>query len=122
MDKGFNDDELADIMNEIESLEKDFHDEVEDVVMEKLAETPEPEVKPVEDKNVHHIPKPVENNAKHENSMNFSVQGDMKLNLTFDIDGKSIALNINDGAFEIEVDGGMKFSIPTNSDQIKKSA
>ena len=31
MEKGFNDDELADIMNEIESLEKEFSDEVQGV-------------------------------------------------------------------------------------------
>lgn len=123
MDKGFNDDELADIMSEIESLEKEFHDDGDNEVIEKLAESPVSAVKPVEDKNVHHIPKKSEEVvAKQENSMNFSVYGDMKLNLTFDISGKCVELHIDEDGFEIEVDGGMKFSIPTDSALDKKSA
>ena len=122
MDKGFNDDELADIMNEIESLEKEFHDESEDVVMEKLAEEPETDVEAVEDKNVHHITKKVPDNASPESSMNFSVQGNMKLNLSFDFGGKCVELHIDESGFEIEVDNGMRFSIPADGDFIKKSA
>lgn len=122
MDKGFNEDELADIMNEIESLEKEFSNDRETEVIEKLVDAPVSEITPVEDKNVHHIAKKVENTAKHENSMNFSVHGDMKLNLNFDIAGKVVALHIDEDGFEIEVDGGMKFSIPTSAQSVKKSA
>lgn len=39
MEKGFNDDELADIMNEIESLEKEFSDEVQGVDEAVLGES-----------------------------------------------------------------------------------
>lgn len=124
MDKGFNDDELADIMNEIESLEKDFTEgsKPEHVeVAEQLVEQPVAEVKPVEDENVHHIKKEVAA-LRQESSMNFSVTGDMKLNLNFDIGGKCVELHIDEDGFEIEVEGGMKFSIPTQGHQVKKSA
>lgn len=123
MDKGFNDDELADIMSEIESLEKEFTDEpAAKKVMEQLVEKPQVEVAPVQDQNIHHIKKDAPKASKQENSMNFSVQGDMKLNLSFDFGGKCIEFNIDEDGFEIEVDGGMKFSIPVDGDSFKKSA
>jgi hypothetical protein len=68
MDKGFNDDELADIMNEIESLEKEFADEVvqadsvqdepEKDVIDSKVETPVEE----EDSNVEELTASVEDN------------------------------------------------------------
>ena len=56
MEKGFNDDELADIMNEIESLEKEFTDDVapsqeSNDVTEPTAQQEEPQAEePVESK------------------------------------------------------------------------
>jgi hypothetical protein len=198
MDKGFNDDELADIMNEIESLEKEFteeitpeetvaaaepqveevesepmmeveetveavqeeavRDEIETIeasqdeivaqeveevqeidtemtdVVEELSTMPVEDLEAVQatahdDSNVHQIREvapieqaPVASAPTHteksgnfpESSLNFSVQGDMKLNLFFNIGGKSVQLNIKEEGFEIELDGGMKFSIPLN--------
>lgn len=123
MDKGFNDDELADIMNEIESLEKEFSDApAEKQVMEQLVDEPEADFVPVEDKNVHHIKKETPTASKQENAMSFSVHGDMKLNLSFDFGGKCVEIHIDEDGFEIEVDGGMKFSIPADSNSFKKSA
>lgn len=229
MDKGFNDDELADIMNEIESLEKEFSEEitpeetvtaaeapVDDVesnaevteepvmevseveeveaaqddfvseeavseeptlteaiqevepiqeveaieatevvhevqeidaemsdVVEELSTMPVEELEAVhatahDDSNVHQIrqaePK-LEQVAQTtvskrpqtnlpESSLNFSVQGDMKLNLFFNIGGKSVQLNIKEEGLEIELDGGMKFSIPLDHSEAseKKAA
>lgn len=207
MEKGFNDDELADIMNEIESLEKEFTEEVEAKkeeteastaeVSEPVAETaqeeavvepvqeevvaqtaPEPEEdfeeeiedsKPVlnedplaapmeaeaneeeaapvmeaapvleAEKEVLHevVNKPVEEvvhlsaapapastpapaamptaqatgNPAH-TSMSFNVEGDMRLSLSFNISGKLVQLSVNDDGLELEMDGGMKFSVP----------
>ena len=226
MDKGFNDDELADIMNEIESLEKEFADEVvqadsvqdepEKDVMESKIDVPVEEdesnveelTASVEDKkdnveeqkdivdnlsephgeaelehdeklesniemqaeavsepstdfidsdvndafddedqhsidheeieashthshdNVHEF-KNIKNvsEAKKEfsgtskSSMNFSVEGDMHLNLSFNISGKTVNLNINEDSFDIELQDGMKFSIPiSDSHKFDKSA
>lgn len=155
MDQGFNDDELADIMNEIESLEQEFQEEtapqaqaesVEEVkeepeneaeqkpeplseVVEQLAQKSDEEIKQVQseqhdDGNVHAIKQDVSSHKSNwqETSMNFSVEGDMKMNLFFNIAGKSVSLHIQDGAFEIELEGGMKFSVPVSEQESKKAA
>lgn len=170
MDQGFNDDELADIMNEIESLEQEFQEETApeaqvqaepapeeakveqqpEVVAEKVEEPqneavqePEPQTEVVEklaqksdeeiqqvqsqqhdDHNVHAIKQDVSSHKSswQETSMNFSVEGDMKMNLFFNIAGKSVALHIHEGSFEIELEGGMKFSVPVSDQEHKKAA
>merc|ERR1712138_16513 len=66
MEKGFNDDELADIMNEIESLEKEFaHDdkaeEAENVEMKSTEET-----ETVETPSVNEVEEVVEPHAEAE--------------------------------------------------------
>ena len=237
MDKGFNDDELADIMNEIESLEKEFsgetqesepqasavsepisEDDAEQIMMQdmeseqqvateanvdespvaevadtpvaEVADTPAAEVEEVveqvhednsdvdddfkgsstelnisaqedhnpttidqhpesevlddlvameanevtphhskeDDKsNIHTIPHqkadPVSHHANgHHTSMNFAVEGDMKLNLNFNISGKTVSLNIADDHFSIELEGGMSFNIPLDQSSHNKKA
>ncbi|MAX67896.1 MAG: hypothetical protein QF441_00505 [Bacteriovoracaceae bacterium] len=213
MEKGFNDDELADIMNEIESLEKEFTEDVsQDVdtvedkspetsmevseneakadgpkaeveednavthyeevvaesqeheqsseqefhhqpesnseptvevdqemseVLDELSEMPAEEVvakhKPVEDDaNVHHLHTASSNShfdhsvqgssPKTHSSMSFKVEGDMKLDLSFQVSGKEIHLNISEEVFEIELEGGMKFSLPVHSQNSNKKA
>lgn len=214
MDKGFNDDELADIMNEIENLEKEFTgetmpvdeaidepkqvDTVEEVVsaveevtpiveepitnveesesivenfeeptagledqlnqtvesttemaseehlkastesiephdtavLGELTQLPVEEVtgeaaKPFDD-NVHHLEvKSIDRHASTtakaaHSAMSFSVEGDMKLDLSFNISGKVVHLNINENGFELELDGGMKFSIPLEGEKSDK--
>ena len=55
--------------------------------------------------------------------MNFNVEGDMKLSLAFNISGKVVNLKVNDQGLQIDLEGGMKFSIPLeNADQSKKAA
>lgn len=189
MDKGFNDDELEDIMNEIESLEQEFAadgvvddaepdmDEVarsveaiakeEAIVEEDLTEdeaTAFAKVEPIEevidtiaedeqseesllqeiasmpvdsvlpqdfseslDEDLEHNIVPMNeevNNVKDINdysqahdkatqsSMSFSVEGDMKLDLSFSIGGQVVQLHVSDSGFEIELEGGAKFSLP----------
>lgn len=225
MEKGFNDDELADIMNEIESLEKEFteevdskqeeveeevstneehiepemnevsaaqeseEDEFEDIeedsfsdedfddeivddrpilddvdplansfddeeeevavamteeaspvtvqekhVLQEVVEMPVASVVP--EKTVDHDfsasapsefkkPAAVMHNegSTAQTSMTFNVEGDMKLSLSFNISGKCVQLCVNDNGLELEMDGGMKFSIPLeNKNSFKKAA
>lgn len=214
MDKGFNDDELADIMNEIESLEKEFNEEpsdsvevqpevqaeveepvaveetitaeepviaeepvmeeeapveveeepVQEVVQEPIAEhepimvTAEQEVHeehvevdtemeevltelsemPVEDVVASHEPHddevvalrpsfnpksvPAPAVSGGHSSMSFTVEGDMKLDLSFNVSGKVVHLNISENGFELELEGGMKFSIPIDEAHSNKKA
>ena len=58
----------------------------------------------------------------HHTSMNFSVEGDMKLNLNFNISGKVVSLHIAEDHFSIELDGGMSFNIPFDHAQENKKA
>ena len=178
MDQGFNDDELADIMNEIESLEQEFTEETqpdeveakaeveeekEEIVakaetedapqsveeeiqpepeqpqaqteiVEELAQKPEAEIEQAhqqadDDHNVHAIkqePKESHDNSQKKDwgstSMDFSVEGNMKMNMFFKVSGKTVHLHVNEGAFEIELEGGMKFSIPVHEQSDKKAA
>ena len=139
MEKGFNDDELADIMNEIENLEQEFtHEEVIDEqphldeVAESVAQMAKEEesehevfqevVKmPVEDviplntereshmKTTHKV-----TNTQSNTAMNFSVEGDMKLDMSFLVNGSEVKLHISDDGFEIEMEGGAKFTLPVH--------
>jgi hypothetical protein len=219
MEKGFNDDELADIMNEIESLEQEFasddevvkaqepgideiaqsvaamaaeeeydetpqaeapteeiqveaeaeeiqseeiqseeiqaeaeviekapvveHNEVEpqiaqsvdsemNEVLDELSEMSVADVVPEKDlqsydDNIHHMK--VDNEITEQEStmshkkkpsktaktsMSFSVEGDMKLDLSFFIDGSEVQLHVTDSGFEIELEGGAKFTLPVH--------
>lgn len=177
MDKGFNDDELADIMNEIENLEQEFTEEVvavaptpaptEEVEVKAEAEakvevpvasTPHVEVDqemkdvlnelsemPVEevsgdtvqahDDNVVSLHDTSANTPGSEytapaefapsgghSQMSFSVEGDMRLDLSFNVSGKIVHLHIGENGFELELDSGMKFSIPLDENAHKKAA
>ncbi len=139
MEKGFNDDELADIMNEIENLEQEFTDEevvdeqphldevAESVAQMAKEEESEHEVfqevvnMPVEDviplqKHRESDMKPThkvkESAAK--TAMNFCVEGEMKLDMSFLINGSEVKLQISDEGFEIEMEGGAKFTLPVH--------
>lgn len=161
MEKGFNDDELADIMNEIESLEQEFAkneaqpsddipnmDEVANSVkalaeseadqsllaevaalpVEKIVPRVNPhdtdidthyETQPVVDLNAHRdSQKAVQHKRSNTAStaMNFSVEGNMKLDLSFLVSGKEIKLQISEAGFEIELEGGAKFSLPVHNE------
>lgn len=153
MDRGFNDDELADIMSEIENLEQEFTEEVEAketnnvepkeepketvvqevkeeaTVMEEVAEKPVEEVVKVEaaqDDNVHQLRPQTSSNTSTQQgaqtSMSFAVEGNMKLDLTFNISGKVVELNVNDQGLEISLGGGAKFMLPLEVQQQGKKA
>ena len=172
MEKGFNDDELADIMNEIENLEQEFAredsefidkepslDEVAHSVMELssaqdedhslLAEVTSMPVENIVPKKTEKKVDTLDHYEKHHNvkeiaqyevkskkdtvmnksqkpastAMNFSVEGDMKLDLEFQVSGQQISLHISEDGFEIELEGGAKFSLPVGgSSQGSKAA
>lgn len=180
-DGNFNDAELQDIMNEIESLEKEFQDEqqapsaeaetveettVEEPVAEEtievsaeetVEEQPEEEEE-VEDfsneaedyeedetsaepSNVVAMPQRTEApTSGHEGFMQFSGQGNMDLQLNFQLGSQTatvhvaegglkvtmagVELNLNESGCEVEMQGGVKFSVPltAGAGQAKKAA
>jgi hypothetical protein len=117
MDKSFNDQELSDIMKEIEALEEDFKDdEVKDTaspVLQELTELPESKAIPM---------KRVKEESfvgKSNTAMSFKVQGDLNLDLEFEIGGKFVCLQVSEEGLTIVLDGGMTFKVPVSD---KKAA
>ena len=107
-------------------------DELTDMKVDDVV--PENDIQSYDD-NIHHMKveqDPQENvmgHTKHKPSstaktaMSFSVEGDMKLDLSFIIGGSEVQLHVSDEGFEIELEGGAKFSLPVNStDSAKKAA
>ncbi|WP_408097400.1 hypothetical protein ACJVC5_00400 [Peredibacter sp. HCB2-198] len=129
MDKSFNDQELSDIMKEIEALEEDFSGEEEvhatSSVLEELAHMDEKESVPVaapapvslETKRAAPKAAPVQQaSAPAATSMSFKVQGNLSLELQFDIGGKVVCLEVTETGLNIEMDGGMKFTVPVSAE------
>ena len=120
MDKSFNDQELSDIMKEIEALEVDLKQEEEEEekvkvspVLHELSELPESKAIPL---------KPVKVDtfvAKSPVAMSFKVQGDVNLELEFDVGGKFVSLQVAEDGLTIVLDGGMTFKVPVGD---KKAA
>lgn len=85
-----------------------------------------PEVSPMA--KIHHVEEsfkakgPEHTGKSAKTSMSFNVQGDMCLNLSFNISGKIVELSVNDNGLELELDGGMKFSVPLDVSQKGKKA
>ena len=131
MDKSFNDDELSDIMKEIEALEQNFtEDEVKTVtpVLEELAEMREEVAIPTAQVNSQtnivafeksEAPKSV---SARSTSMSFKVEGELTLDLKFEIGGKNVQLEITPTGLQIEMEGGVKFTVPIHdAGPIKKA-
>jgi hypothetical protein len=144
MEKSFNDDELADIMNEIENLEKEYadqaaeessasheveaeeHEPAEPAILRPLANKPleETVLKTNRDEKV--VPlkaaSPVAPAAGHHSSLSFKVEGQMSLSLSFEVNGQSVYLTISDDGLDIEMETGAKFTLPMSSKAHRKSA
>ena len=123
--QNFNDQELSDIMKEIESLEEEFNPESfkkPTPVMEQLSEMPVEAVvaapKAVEKKEaqIHHFEAP---KSKAQSAMSFKVEGQMNIDLCFEIGGKTVNVAVTEQGLSIVMDGGMSFNVPVNQ---KKSA
>lgn len=114
MDKSFNDDELSDIMKEIEALEEDFSatSEVEEKVTASASTA-----------NVVSLDtKRSESKSDSKTSMSFKVQGNLSLELQFDIGGKIVSLEVTETGLSIEMEGGVKFQVPvTEKTSLKKA-
>ncbi len=128
MDKSFNDQELSDIMKEIEALEEGFESEeisaqAHKPVLEELAQMDEKVSVPVGAAEVvsldtkRHAASP-----ETQTSMSFKVQGNMTLDLQFIVGGKVISLEVSESGLAIEMEGGVKFSVPvTDRTALKKA-
>ncbi len=128
MEKGFNDEELADIMSEIENLEREFADEApqaepaEDDVLHELAHKP---VAQTVLKTNHEESKVI--SMKHAPSqapasMSFKVEGQMSVHLSFDVNGQSVSLSVSDEGLSITTDSGAKFTLPMTKHEAAKKA
>jgi hypothetical protein len=123
MDKSFNDQELSDIMKEIEALEDEFKSEGEPAVLAELSELDETASIPAKSKVVPFESKTPSAGKTSGTSMSFKVQGDLKLDLQFDVGGKIVVLNVSENGLTIQMDGGMTFSVPlVEKSASKKSA
>lgn len=128
MDKSFNDQELSDIMKEIEALEDDFtvaEEKSPSAVMEELANLDEADSIPLSTSNIVSLdskrsaPKAT---ADATTSMSFKVQGNLTLDLQFDIGGKVVTLEVTESGLSIEMEGGVKFSVPVSEKSSFKKA
>lgn len=136
VEKGFDDDELKDIMSEIESLEADAEPEVashepgtKDLGLGHEPEAhrdpepeayndPEPESKTEVISMNKHKPKTVASTESFPSSMNFKVGGEMNWDLWFDVAGEKVHLYTADNdEFVIELSTGARFTLP-----LKKAA
>jgi len=120
MSKSFNDDELSEIMKEIEALEEDFTEDshVASSVMAELAEMTEEKSIPHSTSNVVSL----DSKRSASTSMSFKIQGNLTMDLQFEIGGKVVALEVSETGLTIELDGGMKFSVPVDGTSPFKKA
>ena len=126
MDKSFNEQELSDIMKEIEALEEDLTTSPAESstasMEEELAQLESEEVEDQEDSILNVVPLESKREARQlkteqaptsaGTSMSFKVQGNITLDLQFDVGGKIVSLEVSETGLAIELDGGMKFTLP----------
>ncbi|HXH32295.1 MAG TPA: hypothetical protein VNJ01_15960 [Bacteriovoracaceae bacterium] len=113
MDKNFNDQELSDIMKEIEALE-------DDSILDELAQLDESESIPMSSPSVMSFGN--KSNATASTAMSFKVQGNLNLELQFDIGGQVVCLEVTESGLSIQMEGGMTFSLPMGDKVHSKKA
>ena len=102
LDQGFNDSELEEIMEEIESLEED------ELVQGKNNSSVDTDNNVVE---ISKNKKPT--SGKQKSSMELAVTGDMELNITFNLAGQKVDLVLDgEEGFCIQLPGGAQFKVP----------
>ena len=120
-------------MKEIEALEEDFTAsetktvEASSPVLEELAEMDEKVSVPVAataDVVSLDSKRPAasaETSGAH-STMNFKIQGNITMELQFDIGGKVVALEVTETGLTIAMEGGMKFTLPVGEKESFKKA
>jgi hypothetical protein len=88
-----------------------------DEVIEELAHMETPKAIPLKPKSIpkavassHHHP--IAAQAASGTSMSLKVQGDLKLELLFDVGGKSVILDVSEKGLSIQMEGGVSFTVP----------
>ncbi len=109
-EKSFNDEELADIMSEIESLESELVEDEDLSGVVSVESADKTEAEEAEAEKVTKLP----TKKKGETGISFDVQGDMKFNLGFIIDGKTLSVYVDSDSEElvVEMEGGVKLNVP----------
>ncbi len=128
MEKGFNDQELADIMSEIENLERELDEtpatkEETPGVLHELAQKPQAESVPAT--NYHHAEKVVamkKTDSPAPSSLSFKVEGQMTVTLAFEVNGQYVSLAVSDEGLSIETESGAKFTLPLSKVEAYKKA
>jgi hypothetical protein len=54
--------------------------------------------------------------------MTFKVQGNLSLDLKFEIGGKVVCLEVNESEFSIQMEGGVRFTVPVHEKSGLKKA
>ena len=115
-EQGFNDTELEDIMNEIESLENEYSEDniettqevvaMSDPIEEEMNESSAEVVSIDHAKESHaHAGEPV--------SMEFNVSGHMNMHLKFNVEGKWVSVKLAESeGLVVETEDGAKFCLP----------
>lgn len=133
MEKGFSDGELADIMNEIESLEKEFSEtnQVEETkidhehhqVLSDLAQMTVEEATQTEEVYAENVQKFTHKNSQETSSLFFKISGQMQLELGFDVGGSNVVIHVDEeSGLVVEMEGGMKFHLPVKAKNHLKKA
>lgn len=129
MDKSFNDQELSDIMKEIEALEEEFNTDQNgpDAVMEELAQMDEKVAIPQTNKKEAPVlafkkPEAAKSATSSSSSMSFKVQGDLQLELQFEIGGKIVMLEVTETGLSIQMENGATFTVPVSDTHSVKKA
>ncbi len=134
-EQNFNDDELAEIMSEIENLEEDMSvaqeepdeftivDEVQEAkpILSKVTKMKVEEAIP----STNVVDMSSSNSSSKQNlggktSMNFSIDGQMTIDMGFTIGGQFVAISVDEDGFEISMESGAKFTIPLDVNHSQK--
>jgi hypothetical protein len=150
VDVNFNDDELADIMNEIESLEAEESNAPDEMVqtseilegndlskelgLDSVEETSRPDIQEQIDQDINQIKSsivedtqekviPMDNTKKNVQKLHYHLSGDVKLDLQLDYQGVGVQIEVDaEHGFTIQWASGAKMTFPLTADTIKKAS
>ncbi len=115
--EGFNEQELADIMDEIETLED--HQPEESAVISQLAEVD------IDETILSHEPKAEVHHLDERPTspcvMNFNLEGQANINIGFDVQGQHISLSLDEDFVSITLGNGSEFKVPLKQQDKKAS-